>query len=277
MARKAGWEAGDEIRQTLAGPASSGPAEAEINRYIQHLEGLFLELRGRGVQWSPEDSARASTWYRAGLPLASVIGAIEGRVRTFRYLNGKDASLPSHLAWYEPTVTKTRGRLRLPAPAATTRLTGPVANDEEDVPTGPTVALLALMDAVPDMIEDASDPALAEAYRRALRALRRLGDHAITDAAGLDAAAFEAGLKRCRATLVRTMMTGIGPAAAAEVQAEVDISLTREGAARGSKKAREARTRVLLERALGQSYGLKMATAEGWRSPRGERTTEGAA
>jgi hypothetical protein len=252
MTLKAGWEAGDEVG------------------YVQHLEGLFLELRGRGVQWSPEDSARASHWYKAGLPLASVVGAIEGRVRTFRYLNGNDASLPRHLGWYEPTVIKARGRMRLPPPATAALLPGP---DAVHVHDGAAATLLDLMDALPDLVDGAADPALAEAYRRALRGLRRLGDQAMTSAAtgeidappSLDAATFEAGLKRCRATLVRTLLAGIGPAAAGEIQAGVDAKLVAERADRGSKKARQARTRILLERALGERWGLQLPTSDGWR------------
>ena len=91
--------------------------EAELSRYIQRLEGLFLQLRGRGVQWSPEDSARARAWFRQGLPLAAVVGAIEGRVKAFRYLNGNDAALPRHLGWYETSIGRNKGRFRLPGRA----------------------------------------------------------------------------------------------------------------------------------------------------------------
>jgi len=314
MARKAGWEAGEEggpVRATMApstlaqstvtqstvtqstvtqstltpsAAAQSHGAEADFSRYLQHLEGLFLELRGRGVQWSPEDSARASRWFRAGLPLASVVGAIEGRVRAFRYLNGQDANLPSHLGWYEPTVTSARGRMRLPGPTMAARLPGPTAEADDD---SPAAILLDLLDALPELVEGADDLAVAEACRRGMRSLQRLAEKAVQAIAepnsgaaetlpGLSESELDAGLRRCRALMVRTVMTGIGPVAAAEIETEIAAQLVAEGRHQGSKKAQQARARVLLERELGRRLGLLLPTVQGWRGADGATIKSGA-
>ena len=260
---------------------AQGTVDGELGGYVQRLEGVFLQLRGRGVQWSPEDAARAGAWYRAGLPLTTVVGAIEGRVKAFRFVNGNDAALPRHLAWYEPTVTRRRGHLRIPDAAVAAEHPSQPPGDATVAPEtlpAPVAGLLALVDALPELVQRTTDPALTEAYGRAQRSLRRLtgvGTHATAAPPELDEATLDAAVRRCRATVVRTLMAGIGPKAAAEVESQVAAKLAAEGASGASAKARQARARILQERLLGSRYGLHLPTMEGWRNPAGTASPGG--
>ena len=275
MERGTAWPGAEEARAE----GSARVPDSELGGYVRRLEGMFLQLRGRGVQWSPEDAARAGAWYRAGLPLTTVVGAIEGRVKAFRFVNGDDAALPRHLAWYEPTVTRRRGHGRIPvAQPAPLSAAGPGAMEADPAPLE---GLLVLVDALPELVAGAEDPALAEAYGRAQRSLRRLTGAGASGASAppqLDEATLSAAVSRCRTNMVRTLMTGIGPGAAAELQARVAAKMAAEGAGSASAKAQRARAQVLLERSLGAEYGLHLPTMAGWRNPAGagERRTPAA-
>lgn len=269
--------------------------------YVNTIENCFIEIRGRGVLWSPADGERAAAWYATGMPLGAVLRVVEARVRAWRFLHGEHARLPMHLRYYEPALLEHCGHLRRLGSGLGDVLEGELL---AEAPTTVTDLLAEL----PALIEASTLPAMQHAYRAAFALLDKgLRPPDETEAAGaaardglddlhlaghgghdradgsvsphdlvlhrdagplcqLDDAAIDALLDRCRSLLSRTLQKALSPEELAAIQGAIDGELAPFGM-QLSRKALAARRTVLLERALAARFGMRVATRYGWQDP----------
>ncbi|MBP47083.1 MAG: hypothetical protein CMH53_04015 [Myxococcales bacterium] len=148
-------------------PQGSDGLEPHLVQYVRNLEALFVEVRGRGVQWSPEDGQLAAGWYRSGIELPRVAKAFEERSKAWRFHHG-DRALPRTLSFYRRCVE--RGRTKQDAQVAPTGLQDAYGDDD------PFDQLDALIKQGKTIARQANDRAVSVATDRACAALRRLRD-----------------------------------------------------------------------------------------------------
>lgn len=257
----------DAPSQTRLGEATD---RAALGAWVRALENVFIDIRGRGVQWSEADTALATEWFRQGRALPAVIRAIEQRVKALRFVRG-EAALPRHLAYYDSAVA----RLDSGDPDRATAPAAAASRDHESPQALPAAVrlLMSLIDEVPALVETAADPAVAGAYRKAGAALGKalLGDGQTEEPPGGAAVTpdLASALQSSEDVLVRTLLKGIGATEAGRVREELDRRLAAEPRG-GSKAARAARERVLLTRLLAQTHALRVPTADGWRCAGGD-------
>lgn len=246
-----------------------------IAQYVNVLENVFVAIRGRGVQWSADDRARVERWHQLGVPLPTVVSAIETRAKAWRYVNGHAADLPIGLRSYERAVLSPRSYLPRQTPVDTEHASPPI--DSAAVAHGgrheladpqPTDQLAALVDSVPGTHADVQDPALAQAYRRAGASLTRSlhGDVAATRE-GIDDAALHDSVQRARRLVAKVCQEGLGKSERERILGEVERRLGREPAM--SATARKRRHGLLVERLLSEHHGVVFPTIAGeWRPTR---------
>jgi hypothetical protein len=233
--------------------------------YVTALENCFVEIRGRGVLWSPADSDRARTWHAAGLPLGVVVRLIHARVRAWRFKHGSDAPVPHQLRWYEPVLLQQARHLQRLGPA----LSAPVADTACDAP------LPLLVDAIPTLVERAAHPAVAHAYRKAFEVLdQRLQPADGDDGADADDAKLApdrddlgAALESCRKRIVKHVLGGLADAEFTAVEQAVALRMA-PFVGRFSKRAQTVRELAVRELELAERFGLLLPTASGWIDPR---------
>lgn len=243
------------------------PHEVSAAQYANALENIFVSIRGRGVQWSSDDRARAMRWQKIGVSLPRVVSVLQLRAKAWRFLHGDASGLPARLGYYEKAVLggATSGLPAMAAatarPAATPRITGPTAAQDRSEPTLAD-RLCNLLDRVPDLVREAEDPALQRAYRQAGLSLARSLQGKSKDCAnGIDSEAFDAAVQRARKLVVKIALEGIGPTAQQVLEDEVDAKLRKE---RCSPRAAKRRRVALLDATLQQRWRLQLPSAEGW-------------
>lgn len=252
----------------------SGLIAVDQGTYVSTIERCFIEIRGRGVQWSPADADRARAWHALGIPLPAAIRVLHARLRAWKFSHGEDAKVPIHLRWYEPALLQhCRHLVRLGV--------DPLTLPEDALPAEPTLPLL--VDELLPLQEAAGHVALRHAYRKAFDLLDRGlqpedGEDAAVDAGGeasgppvpsaeLDDAAVDTLLDRCRALLVRTVGKGLQDAEMDALEAHLDERL-RPLQRQLSKKALAMRRSALTELWLAEHLGLRVPTRAGWLDPR---------
>ncbi len=239
-----------------------------LARYVNVLENVFVAIRGRGVQWSADDRARVQRWHGLGVPLPTVVSAIEERARAYRFMHGDAGHMPIGLRAYERAVVG-RSAARLPRLRARNDGAG-IAVRYDDAPDGekeeetPEDTLVALLHELPRLVDKTDDRAISEAYRRAGRSLERSlrGDTKAT-AEGIDAQGLIDAIGRANKVLRKTALTGVGSHAAAAIEVDVDKRLDAEPAM--SRAARTRRHDKLLDRELSARFSVRFATLSGWR------------
>jgi len=264
-----------------------------VATYVRSIENWFIEIRGRGVQWSPADGMRAQSWYAVGVPLGTALRVLDARVRAWRFSHGAGAQLPMHLHFYEPALLQHCQQLRRiggGAPGMLALASELPVSASDGQPSSETT-LSDLLDELPALIAAAAHPGLAHAYRKAFalldKALHPLQGTGEADLAGADQTCaqpeakplpapggvaawadgqLDAVLDRCRALLGRTLLQVLTADEAAVLAQGVDAQLT---PFRGqlSKKAMAGRRAALCERALADRFDLRLATRRGWQRP----------
>jgi hypothetical protein len=241
---------------------------AAVAAYVQAIEGWFVELRGRGVQWSPTDAARAQSWYAMGVPLGTVLRVLRARAKAWRYQHGDDARLPVGLAWYDKAILEQHRHLaRLGRPAQVPSPTQETGLDAELPPDEAT--LTDLLDPLPELAESAAHPVIAHAYRKAHGWLdKQLHPPKDTDPADHEPPGdLDAQIDRCQAVLRRTVLAGLEDSEMALVDAAIDAQL-KPFIGQLGRKALLGRRQALLDRELAARFGLRMPTRAGWVDPR---------
>ncbi len=253
-----------------------GAADPGLARFLTSLEGHFVAVRGRGVQWSPADCQHAAIWYRAGIPLGTVIDVVHTRARAWRFVHGDPASLPMHLGYYDAAVRRVAAPTALPMAAPQGAPTGSgaaglgVAGGDARPPKELNGAsqqkddacLSALLDALPTLVDQAADSGLAAAYRAVGRRL----DAALRGPPGAATKTLDSQLTACRRTLLRDVLDSLTPRRKAGIVARAEAELA-PLAGRYGKRALNARRERLVERFLGADLQLRVPTAAGWHNP----------
>jgi hypothetical protein len=227
---------------------------SETAAYVRAIESCFLEIRGRGVQWSPEDGARALSWHAAGLPLGAALRVLAARVQAYRFRHGDKARVPMSLAWYEPAILdqckhlQKLGRELTLAPEA-----------------APEPGLVDLLADVPDLLATQPGPVAERAYRQAFDLLDEALRPGESDTAiePLSDAEEDALLVRCRARMLKTLEQGLAEADALRMAAEVDGRLA-PFAGQLSRKALASRRTALVQSWLVAHHGVRLPTRRGW-------------
>lgn len=258
---------GDMPAVILAADTDVGQA-----RYVQWLESMFIELRGQGVQWTPDDVERACHWRELGVPLATTRRVLGARIATWRAMNGTSPA-PVSLRFYEPAVLAAmggRGAVGLRATHTDPRVDGGVTSGAsgQDIDPGaiadatdsgePNAAALRLVaDLVTsgDAIAKAStDPAVADATKRAVAALRKALLAGADDVALLDA------IGHARDVMHKRLLRGIGATAARAI----DAAATERTGAGLDREAQVRRHRLWTEALLSEELGVLWPTLDGW-------------
>ncbi|GEM_PF-2973685 len=260
------------------------PENEPTARYVNALENLFVQIRGRGVQWSADDRERAQRWQQMGVSLPRIVAAIQTRAKAYRFLHGNAADLPIRLRFYESAVLGTDALKRIaanmPAPTAPSIGLGPATLSlattnpgsarqirdvevERDGSDSPATKVFDLLDHLPTLALESEDPAVREAYLRAGRSLARSLTGKTRDTAdGIDGPGAVAAIERARRVLRKTMLEGIGEAARGGLEADVHTELSR---GMMSASARKKRRLVLVDRELGRRFGVQFPHEDGWR------------
>jgi hypothetical protein len=72
--------------------------------YCERIEHEFFRLKGRTGTLSPADFARASAWYRSGIPLAAALSGIAEAFRSHAAGRDREAEEVNSLAYCESFV-----------------------------------------------------------------------------------------------------------------------------------------------------------------------------
>lgn len=234
---------------TAVQPHSPG-ADPALCRYVQGLEALFVDVRGRGVQWSPSDGDLAMRWYRAGVELATVARLLAEASDTWRYHNGQTA-LPQSLSWIQKAVE------RASSGVPTRQLESAAAHTLPD----DDAVLAGLISEGRQVAQAHSDPAVQRATSKAIAALVRLRAEASSDDL-LDK------LTAIRPRLIKAILTGVGTTAAAKVRADAESRLPTGLGGR----ARVATLQHELACAIDRAHHVALPYWEGWRRPSVDRS-----
>lgn len=258
--------------------------------YVQWLESMFIELRGQGVQWTPDDVERACHWRALGVPLSTTRRVLGARIATWRAMNGSSPA-PFSLRYYEPAVLAAMGghgnvglargaadgpdavglrtsRSTAFAAASATASKTPRASDdatetdaaENDAADGhaPDLAALQLIAHLithgTSIAQASSDPAVADATRRGVAAMRKAIQTGDADVTLLDA------IGQARDVMHKRLLRGIGPSARDALQAKAS---ERTGTALDAEAAAR-RQRLWTEALLSEELGVLWPTLDGW-------------
>ena len=193
-------------------PQAEPGLEPHLVNYVRTLEALFIELRGRGVQWSPEDGQLAAGWYRSGIELPRVEKALAERRKAWQFRHG-DRALPRSLSFYRRAVER---ELKIDA----RHLSGvaPMAEFEEEDPYD---QLDALVVEGKQLAQGHQDRAVSVATDKACAALKRLRDK--TELHG-DLDDLLGRVDKIRARMSRAIIAGVGPAVIEELMRYVNVS-----------------------------------------------------
>ncbi len=234
-----------------------------VAKYANTLENWFVEMRGRGVQWSPADQARAQSWFALGIPLGTALRVLQARARAYRFAHGAQAPLPMHLSWYEPALLEqARHLVRHGLGAAIATEAPPPAAD----------SLTELVDALPDLIAQATHVGTVRAFQKAFQLLdaQLQGDDDDTEASEpvLDdeEGAIDARLEKCCKSMTRIVLSSLPEQELAELDQGVQAQLQPFRGQMG-KKALAMRHAALTARVLAERYGLRYPTRSGWLVP----------
>ncbi|MSP91130.1 MAG: hypothetical protein EXR79_04905 [Myxococcales bacterium] len=229
-----------------------------LRAYLASIENCFIALRGRGIQWSHDDGARARSWFDVGVPAGAVVRVIEARVRAWEFSHGRASSVPASLRWYDPAVLDHTRHLRRVGH------TEGHACESTGVPADADITLGHLVDMAADLARSAPAPIAAHAYRAGFAALdRRLHGSDAEDATPPD---LDAVVDRARAAVVKAALGGLPDAERAALEADIEEQL-RPLRATLSRKALQARGRLLLEARISAHLGLRLPTRAGWKEP----------
>ncbi|MCO4764112.1 MAG: hypothetical protein KC502_21555 [Myxococcales bacterium] len=215
----------------------------DLQAYIQQLEGLFIDVRGRGVQWSPQDAALATVWFHADIELATVARVLVEKTRSWRYNNG-DTPVPQSLRWYRSAVEKTAY--------------GVPVDQSSNCPG--QLAALTSNDVLDDLVRHGKDlasahhdPAMGHAIATAVRCLVRWQKQDKTDGL-IDR------LMPLRQRMLKTALAGVGPQAADTLTTAAERRLP-EGLI-GPTRAAMLRHEMIAE--FGSRFELAFPYWEGW-------------
>lgn len=216
-------------------------------RYVQGLEALFVDVRGRGVQWSPGDGELAVQWYRAGVELATVARILQEASTAWRYRHG-DAALPRSLSWVQKSVEK----------AASGVPCGPTIRHDPTPERTDADVLHGLIDVGVEIAANHLDPAVQDATTRATKTMKRWLRQ--LDSGDVD---LLERLTAVRTKLIKTILSGVGPAAADTLQREAERRLPAGIGGRGRTEA----LRHELACAVDRAHTVAMPFWDGWRRP----------
>ncbi len=235
-----------------SGTHGSGTHDPALRSYVRALESLFVEVRGRGVQWSPEDGELAAGWYRAGVELPTVARALAERSAAWRHMHA-DRALPRSLSWVRKTVERGHvpGRPMWRA-NADDRHAPPTQASGDAFDLHPSTVVAGLAAEGEALARAHDDPAIARATRQAGVALKRLADHNDID----DLEYVLQRLAAIRRRLVSNALAGLGASEAARLRATADAKVPAH--------VRGAPRRVALVSALAQALDRGHRVALPW-------------
>ncbi len=221
------------------------------HEYLRAIENCFVQIRGRGVQWSPDDGARAHSWHAAGLPLGAALRVLAARVKAYRFTHGERARLPMTLAWYEPAILQQCKHLQ--------RFGRGLPLDVQGAEP-PEPGLLDLLDALPALLQAVENPVTERAYRQAFAVL----DEALQgQPVAQDDDAIDAVIEKCRTKMLKTLQQGLDETAALQLQTDVDGQM-QPWRGQLSRKALASRRTSLVQRWLLAHHGACLPTRRGW-------------
>jgi len=244
------------LQPTPVAPPTVVDADLQAaNDYVRAIENCFVQIRGRGVQWSPEDGARAYSWHLAGLPLGAALRVLAARVKAYRFTHGERARLPMTLAWYEPAILQQCKHLQ--------RFGRELQLDvgcEQDGGDASEPGLLDLLDALPALLQGLENPVTERAYRQAFAVL----DEALRGGSPVqDEDAIDVVIEKCRGKMLKTLQQGLNEAAAVRIETEVAAQL-QPFKGQLSRKALASRRTALVQRWLLAHHGACLPTRSGW-------------
>ena len=232
--------------------------------YICTIENWFIEVRGRGVQWSPADGARARSWYALGLPVGTVLRVLQARIKAHRFAHGPTTSAPMHLGWYEPAVLEQGRHLVRRGLGATL--------EAADAPTDTTCT--DLLDALPALRAAATHVGTVKALDKAFAILDAglQGQPDAEDEAPVQPptlpqdAEVDLLLERCARAMTRTLLAGLDERETQDLQDTAQALLAPFRGSMG-KKALAMRASAVQAQLLGARFGLALPTRAGWVTP----------
>lgn len=239
--------------------------DEDLARYVQQLETIFVDLRGRGVLWTPDDVGRAAKWRAAGVSLALARRVVAARVDALRHVHGEGAAVPFELRHYERAVKdalggrSSLGRLDVSAASPwhafetrTPTASQPLPSTTQPLDDG-VLAWLARLAREGEALRF-DDPAVAVATSRAASACAAL----LTKDLGADE--IDQAVAAIRARLLRQLRQGIGPTEAATLDQSVAAALE-PGL---GQRARKERNVALQMSYLSERFGARWPGPDGW-------------
>lgn len=241
------------VNENLRPANENLPAATE---YVRAIENCFVQIRGRGVQWSPDDAVRAHSWHAAGLPLGAALRVLAARVKAYRFTHGERARLPMTLAWYEPAILQQCKHLQRFGHELQL-----AAQADAQAAEPPEPGLSHLLDALPALLQAADNAVTERAYRQAFAVL----DEALQagEPPAQDDEAIDAVIEKCRARMLKTLQQGLDEAAAQRIETEVDAQL-QPWRGQLSRKVLASRRSALVQRWLLAHHGASLPTRSGW-------------
>lgn len=82
--------------------------DPELLKYCERIEHEFFRIKGRPGTLSPSDFARASEWYRSGVPLQEALRAVGEAFRAQAAGREREAEEVNGLAWCESFLSRAR-------------------------------------------------------------------------------------------------------------------------------------------------------------------------
>ena len=245
---------------TPPAPLSADPAVD----YVRAVEQCFLEIRGRGVLWSPLDASRALAWHGLGLTAGMTVRVLHARVTAWRFRHGAGARLPMHLGWYEPAVLEQTKHLRR------------TVADDGPLPTRDSGAVHGLTELLAALTVLAAEPGLGailtHVYGKAFDWLDK-GLHGVPADVDPDAPVAvqavpdtDAVVEACRSKMTKLLRTALTDGQSADLEATLRADRVPAGTiSRKAAAAREART---VELFLATIFAHRVPTRLGWQDPR---------
>ncbi len=236
-----------------------------LAQYVRTIENCFVEIRGRGVQWSPSDAARAASWHGAGLPATAAIRVLQARIQAWQFQHGNQARLPMHLSWYEPAIFAQCRHLRrhgcLEQIAETQEV--PEGSAGSPLPAPPSLCDLVL--AGQHLAAATEHPGKTRAYAHAAAQLDRAlrPDASDQPPQELDPEQTDALIDRTRTQMVKTLLAALDEQQDLALQGFLQASL---GALQGqlSRRTLAARRQAMTECWLSSQLGVHWPTTGGW-------------
>lgn len=247
----------------------TGIVREHTSAYVNTVENCFVEIRGRGVHWSPVDAARALAWYALGVPAGTTVRVLHARVQAWRFRHGQSARLPMHLGWYEPAVLEHSKHLRrlgeddllemhhpgpetviVHAPPDKTTLTGLIAELTELLPQTTHPAVKHVYGKAFDHLDGALHGVAADVEPHAELQPQGTPDLPLV-------------VEKCRSRMTKLLQAGLNNDQRLALQRELEEA--RETWSSLSRKALKMREERVIDRFLARQFAHHVPTLTGWK------------